>query len=133
MKTQIVTIFLLVGLCVGSAHAAEEREVFFALPTVKYEVSVDDSKRTKLSSADSTKNAVRIAKIGAEYIWKTRENRKLIYSYAGYGDFHYFIDPKGGGYVKVERTPDGKVTFLEHVGIGMVTITYFGSAQSFTP
>jgi hypothetical protein len=133
MKTQIATVFILAGLCAGLAPAADEREVFFGLPTVKYQVSVDDSQRTKLTSADSTKNAVRIVKIGDEYIWKARENRKLIYSYPGYGDFHYFIDPHGGGYVKIARTPDGKVTFLEYVGLGMVTITYFGSAQSFTP
>ena len=94
---------------------------------------MDESHRTKLTSADSTNNAVRIVKIGDDYIWRTRENRKLVYSYPGYGDFHYFIDPIGGGYVKIARTPAGNVTFLEHVGLGMVTITYYGSAQSFTP
>jgi len=133
-KTQIASVLLLlVASRTVPAPADGEREVFLGLPTVKYEVSVDESQRTKLSSADSTKNAVRIVKIGDEYIWKTRENRKLIYSYAGYGDFHYFIDSQGGGYVKVARTLGGKVTFLEHVGLGMITITYFGSAQLFTP
>ena len=133
MKTQIATLFLLATLCVGLAPAVDEREVFFGFPTIKYQVSVDESQRTKLTTADSTKNAVRIVKVGDDYIWKTRENRKLVYSYPGYGDFHYFIDTQGGGYVKIARTPAGKVTFLEHVGLGMVTITYFGSAQSFTP
>lgn len=133
MKTQFATLLLLAGLCVIPVSAADEREVFFGLPTTKYEVSVDDSQRNKLTSDDSTKNAVRIVKIGDDYIWKTRENRKLIYSYAGYGDFHYFIDPMSNGYVKIARTPTGKVMFLEHIGLGMVTITYFGSAQSFTP
>ena len=133
MKTQIATLLLLATLCIGLAPAADEREVFFGLPTTKYQVSVDESQRTKLTTADSTKNAVRIVKVGDDYIWKTRENRKLIYSYPGYGDFHYFIDPQGSGYMKIARTPAGKVTFLEHVGLGMVTITYFGSAQSFTP
>jgi hypothetical protein len=133
MKTQIATLLLLAGLCVIPVSAADEREVFFGLPTTKYEVSVDDSQRNKLTSDDSTKNAVRIVKIGDDYIWKSRENRKLIYSYAGYGDFHYFIDPMSNGYVKIARTPTGKVMFLEHIGLGMVTFTYFGSAQSFTP
>lgn len=133
MKTQIARLLLLAGLCAIPVSAVDEREVFFGLPTTKYEVSVDESQRNKLTSDDSTKNAVRIVKIGDDYIWKTRENRKLIYSYAGHGDFHYFIDPQGNGYVKIARTPTGRVTFLEHVGLGMVTITYFGSAQSFTP
>jgi len=133
MKTQIATVLLLAGLCAIPARAADEREVFFGLPTIKYQVSVDESHRTKLTSADSTNNAVRIVKIGDDYIWRTRENRKLVCSYPGYGDFHYFIDPIGGGYVKIARTPAGNVTFLEHVGLGMVTITYYGSAQSFTP
>jgi hypothetical protein len=115
------------------AHAADEREVFFGLPTVKYQVSVDKSERANINKADSVNNAVRIVKIGDEYIWKTRNNCKLVYSYAGYGDFHYLVDPKGSGYVKIARAPGGKITFLEHVQIGMVTITYYGSAQSFKP
>ena len=93
MITQIAILLLLAGLYAVPVSAADEREVFFGLPTTKYEVSVEGSQRNKLTSDDSTKNAVRIVKIGDDYIWKTQENRKLIYSYAGHGDFHYFIDP----------------------------------------
>ena len=108
MKTQIAAVLFFFAWFMVPTVAAAEREVFFALPTIKYEVSADNSRRTKLSSMDSSKNAIRIAKIGDDYVWKTRENRKLIYSYDGFGEFHYFIDPKGGGYVKIERTPSGK-------------------------
>jgi hypothetical protein len=130
---QIIFVILVAIFVELPAHAADEREVFFGLPTVKYQVSVDQSERANINKADSVNNAVRIVKIGDEYIWKTRDNRKLVYSYAGQGDFHYLVDPKGGGYVKIAQAPGGKITFLEHVQLGMVTITYYGTAQSFTP
>lgn len=45
----------------------------------------------------------------------------------------FFIDPRGGGYVKIEQGLDGEIKFLEHVGIGLTTFTYFGQAKSFAP
>ena len=116
-----------------SVISAEERDIFYGLPTIKYEVSIDGNQETKLSSAESLKNEVRIVKIGQDYVWKSRGNRKLIYSYSGHGDFHYFIDPTNGGYVKINVLSSGKVAFYEHISLGLATVTYYGNSEVFNP
>ena len=127
MKTVVLTI----ALFAVSAFASDEREVLVGLPSVQYRVEVDDCDRTRMNDEDSVKNAVRIVKIGDEYIWTTREGRQLIHVVTGIT--HYFIDPSGGGYVKVMPKPSGGYSFLEHVGLGMATFTYFGSSDEFSP
>ena len=106
-------------------------DVIKAEPTAKYQVSSEEASKIRLSKSESEKNTVWIVKKSGEYYWKSRENRKL--NHVSGGLYHYFIDPQGGGYVKVEQGFDGKVEFLEHVGVGMTTFTYFGKAKSFIP
>ena len=58
--------------------------------------------------------------------------------------FHYFIDPSGGGYIKVLdqrgvrsdsllRLEGEDVQFYEHVSQFLTTITYWGAASGFDP
>jgi hypothetical protein len=130
----IQIIFLLIG---GSGSfattiiAAEETEIFVGVPTVKYDVSVNDYKQTKLTPSQAADNAVRISKVGNDYFWKSRDNRPLVYSQSG--DFSLFVEPGGAGYVKITKAPTGEITFLEHVSLGLMTITYYGAAESFEP
>lgn len=132
-KMKILKMFVLSHLVAIPVLATEERDIFYGIPTIKYEVSIDGNQKTKLSSAESLKNEVRIVKIGDDYLWKSRGNRKLIYSYTGKGDFHYFIDPTGGGYVKISMPPSGKVAFFEHISLGLATVTYYGNSEVFNP
>lgn len=126
-------MLVLSNLVTISVLSASERDIFYGIPTIKYEVSIDRNQQTKLNSAESLKNEVRIVKIGDDYVWKSRGNRKLIYSYTGQGDFHYFIDPTGGGYVKISMPSSGKVAFFEHISLGLATFTYYGNSEVFNP
>jgi hypothetical protein len=130
---KILMMLVLSHLVAIPVLSAEERDIFYGIPTVKYEISIDGNQETKLSSAESLKNEVRIVKIGQDYVWKSRGNRKLIYTYAGHGDFHYFIDPKSGGYVKINMPSSGKVAFFEHISLGLATVTYYGNSEVFNP
>jgi hypothetical protein len=132
-KMKILIMLLLSHLVAIPVLYAVERDIFYGIPTVKYEISIDGNQETKLSSAESLKNEVRIVKIGQDYEWKSRGNRKLIYTYAGHGDFHYFIDPTGGGYVKINMPSSGKIAFFEHISLGLATVTYYGNSVVFNP
>jgi len=126
----LISFMVLVGASV-QALAEEEIDVIKANPAAKFQVSSEESLKTQLNSFESAKNLVWIVKRNGHYFWKSREDRKL--DHVAGGLYHYFIDPKGGGYVKVEHGLDGKIKFLEHVGIGMITFTYFGNATVFNP
>lgn len=92
---------------------------------------------------ESQKNEFRllIAKVGDDYFWVSREQRLLDHYESG--TFHYFVDPTGGGYIKVfdqSVLPDfmrdpTKLRFLymEHLSLWLQTTTYWGGAESFEP
>jgi hypothetical protein len=113
------------------ALSDDEVDVIKSQPTTKFQVSSEESVKTKLNSPESAKSIVWIVKKSGEYFWKSRENRKLDHVVSGI--YHKFTDPKGGGYVKIEQGLDGEIKFLEHVGIGLTTFTYFGDVKSFNP
>ena len=123
-------LVVLVGINI-QALSEDEVDVIKAHPTTKFQVSSEESIKTKLNSSESVKSIVWIIKKNGEYFWKSRENRKLDHVVSGI--YHFFIDPRGGGYVKIEQGLDGEIKFLEHVGIGLTTFTYFGQAKSFAP
>jgi hypothetical protein len=132
MKARYILYCLVVLFGINmQAFSEEEINVIKAQPTTKFKVSSEESVKTKLNSSESTKNLVWIVKKNGEYFWKSRENRKIDH-FAG-GLYHYFIDPRGGGYVKVEQGLDGEIKFLEHVSIGLTTFTYFGEVKYFNP
>ena len=66
-----------------------------------------------------------------EYFLKSRDNGKIDHSAGGL--YHYFIDRRGGGYVKFEHGLDGEIKFLEHFGIGLTTFKCFGDVKYFNP
>jgi hypothetical protein len=72
--------------------------VLDAKPTAKVESDANSTTRSVLSKPDQDKYRVRIAKQGSQYIWVSRENRELVHQSSG--AVHYFIDPRGSGYVK---------------------------------
>ena len=114
--------------------------VLDAKPTVKVESSKDLTKRDLLSNTDQEKYRVRIIKNGTRYLWASRENRELVHQLSG--AFHLFVDPSGGGYVKVFdnthlpeslRETGGRFHYMEHLTLWLGTITYWGTFDKFDP
>lgn len=135
LKNAIVSAFL-----IATTSAFANEAVIAAEPFSRVRSAASDSVREKLSSSEAKKNALIISKSGSEYIWATRQSRQLVYVQSGV--FHLFIDPWGGGYVKVfdqhalpetMRQPGPRFRWYEHVSTGLETITYWGEANAFQP
>ena len=120
--------------------ALSQPVVLDAKPTTMVVSDANSTTRSVLSKADQDRLRLRIAKKGNQYIWVSRENAELVHRLSG--AVHYFIDPTGGGYVKVldtlklpksTNTPGPRYEYMEHVGSLLVTITYWGATDVFEP
>ncbi|MDC4225866.1 MAG: hypothetical protein MPW15_16860 [Candidatus Manganitrophus sp.] len=68
-------------------------------PDIQTKSTVEESVRIEMDSVKKKNHRVIIIKDGDEFYWETRERKKLIRSIQG--PFILFIDPTGGGYIKV--------------------------------
>jgi len=106
-------------------------------PLTKVESSGEDTKRFNLTKGQQSEYNLVIVKRGNSYYWASREMKPLIHNVSG--AFHYFTEPSGGGYVKVvdrrllteENNP--RYLYMEHLSLWMRTLTYWGTAEEFSP
>ena len=138
---------LLVVLLLAPAVPVEgqtARVVLDALPDSRVAASQDSANREILNRSDRDDNRITVVWDGEAYRWATRENRQLIYTGGGlFGVYHAFVDPEGGGWIKVMdqrelpellRLDDGPdIQFYESVSTGLTVLTYWGSASEFDP
>jgi hypothetical protein len=130
-----------VGLaCIGFAPAAAAQLVFDASPTVRVQSGESETKRYVLSKKERMDFRVTIIRREGKFYWATRENLELLHSGSGAG--HFFIAPKGAGYIKVFDTqylPEGmrqagpRFWYMEHLTMPgtLGTITYWGASDKF--
>jgi len=132
MKSVVV---LLLGF--GSFTAcvqSEEIEIFRGVPEVKYEVTKEASNREKIKENKQKTLGVVITKRGDEYFWKSRGDRKLILSKKAWSSVCYFIDPSGGGSIKVITThaeTSKDIEYIEQISLVGATVQYFGKGSYF--
>ena len=135
------SIVIVVGLIlIFSAQVCASTVVLNATPETRVDSDSGSTTRKILSESEQNEYRVLIVKDGEKYFWATRENRELIHRISG--AHHYFIDPQGGGYVKVFDTsflPDflreqgPRFAYYEHLSLGLQTITYWGTADDLNP
>ena len=123
-------------LFVTSPAAAQV--VLEAKPTVKVESGEGATSRVLLSEPDRTKYSVTIIRRSGRYVWASRDDRELVHHVSG--AFHYFIEPGGGGYIKIfdthtlpesMRDPGPRFRYMEHLTLWLGTITYWGASDEF--
>lgn len=133
-----MTILVTVFVSALVALTAEAQTVLDAGPAVKVESGEGATTRSVLRESERTKYRVIVTKRGGQYFWTSREERELVYQQSG--AFYYFIDPRGGGYVKVfdadtlpasMRDPGPRFRYMEHLTLGLSTITYWGMVDQF--
>ena len=122
---------------------AQARVVLDALPDSRVAATQDFAEREILNRADREANRVTVVWDGDAYRWTTRENRELIYVGGGlFGVYHAFVDPEGGGWIKVMdqrdlpellRVDGPDIQFYESVSTGLTVLTYWGSASDLQP
>ena len=98
-KNEMKYLLSLITLLLFVSPGLTQTIVLDAKPAVQVESGKDSTKRFLLSNTEQEKYRVRIIKNGPRYLWASRENRELVHHLSG--AFHFFIDPLGGGYVKV--------------------------------
>ena len=145
-KVFVLTGFTLIALMLifqpwnSSTEVQASTVVLNATPTSRVDSDSSVTTRIILSESEQNEYRVLIVKDGEKYFWATRENRELVHRIGG--ATHYFIDPLGGGYIKVFDTsflPDflreqgPRFAYYEHLSLGLQTITYWGTADEFSP
>jgi hypothetical protein len=137
-----LAVFLLLLGSARTTAAAQERVVLDGFPDSYAYADRDTTGREVIPPAEREGSRVTIVERSGEFFWVTRENRQLIHAPSGL--YHYFIDPRGGGYVKVldqtdlppesiSRQPGPDVQFMEQVTLQLGTITYWGGASRWSP
>jgi hypothetical protein len=112
--------------------------VLDATPTVRVISREGATSMDSVPGSEGAKFRVTIIRRGDRYFWTSREDRELLHQTSGM--FHYFIDPRGGGYIKVldthmlpaslrERGP--RFRYMEHLTLWLDTITFWGTSEGF--
>ncbi len=124
-------VFVLLFLSFFSVRpAAAKTLILSGAPDIQTKSTVEESVRIEMDSVKKKNHRVIIIKDGDEFYWESREKRKLIRSTQG--PFTLFIDPTGGGYIKVTSS-EGKMIYMEHLSQGLNTFTYWGVVEHFEP
>lgn len=129
---------LLLSIPQDDATAMQATTVFKGIPTIK----ISEGGTERLAEALPRDKAVNlecvISKIGDNYYWASRDNKRMVRTEAGY--FITFLALDGAGYVKaiapgmkkavsVMGDTESKFDYVEHLLIGLKSVTYYGTAR----
>lgn len=128
---KILSLLLALLFMVFIFNGYTETIVFEGMPLVRNSASVENSINERVKGEKQINYKLIITKEGKNYIWFSREKKKLKYSKRG--ALHYFINPEGRGYIKISKARGGKYLYLEHMSRGLQTITYWGTADKLKP
>ena len=128
---QKIILWVTVILIMMNITTYSETIVFEGIPLVKNSSSIENSLNEQVSGEEQINYKLIITKKGKDYMWFSREKKKLVHSKNGV--FDYFVNPEGSGYIKIAKTSNGKYLYLEHMSIGLQTVTYWGVAEEFKP
>lgn len=126
------------GILILAQIGESGQTVFHGSPAVKVQEDGLQRAATALAPKDAAGYECVISRIGDAYYWASRENRLMIRN-DGPGYITY-VSPDGGGYVKVLKPEMKRVVstvnateaafdYVEHMPIGLSSITYFGTAR----
>jgi len=117
---------------------AQSETVFSGLPSIKISEGgtgrvIEDLPRDKALNLGCV-----ISKIGGKYYWASRENKEMTRIQSG--AFETFIAVNGSGYVRVIQPKmksfaslmaetEDKFDYVEHMLIGLKSVTYYGISE----
>ena len=110
--------------------AEQESVVLKGVPVIQNKSTVEGSSNITLTKSQQEESKLIITKNGQKYYWATRQNRELTKHVSGI--YTIFLDTRGAGYVKAMQSGD-KVFYIEHMSLGLETITYWGTADYLRP
>ena len=111
----------------------DPKNVFTGTPKTRAIIEPADMQRFTLSPKEQKEFQSIITLKDNRFYWTSRENREMIHHFAG--AFHYFIDPTGGGYVKIgpgslyPGLSNASYAYMEVLSLGLSAYIYFGSGE----
>lgn len=128
MIKHLITLAILLLLPV--VCVAQELVALKGTPIIQNKSSVNESGNFPLTESQQNESRLIITKKGQKYYWTSRQDRELTKHESGV--YTIFFETKGAGYVKVMKSEE-KVLYMEHMGLGLETITYWGTADYLRP
>lgn len=125
-----ITAFLILLLLPLISFGQGELIVLNGIPLVQATCSIEDCKHFTLSESQQLESRVLITKKNNKYIWSSRGNKELTKSQSG--AFTIFTENKGAGYIRIAKAGDN-ILYMEHMGLALETISYWGTATDFNP
>ncbi len=144
MRRRFITAVLVTCLGqfgTGMLFATDQsaKTVFAGRPIVKVSEGGIERLADEVSSKDAVNLECVISRIGEEYYWASRRNTPMVL--VDSGAFLTYNAVNGSGYVRIVK-PESKTAassmseterrydYVEHVLIGLRSVTYFGSRQA---
>jgi hypothetical protein len=127
----IKLISVLIFALAGSTLPVAAEVVLRGIPSERIVANPSGASQLQLSDVDALAALVTIDREGDRYFWSSRDGSELVRRFSGI--YTIFIAQSGAGYIKVERPLyDGQpFHFMEHIHLGLSTITYFGETKVF--
>ncbi len=129
-------LLILIVLFLASPLYAQEEIVFAGIPVVKISEGGNSRTPETLSKSKAIEYKCTITKMGGKYYWTTRENVELVPISSG--AFITYWAANGSGYIRIVAPElkevvsimgetEKKFDYVEHLLIGLKSITYYGN------
>ncbi len=122
----LLFIILFIQVQLNSTSFADSSSHIIGHPLTKASCEATVCNHMELTETDQAKYEMIITESKDQYFWTSRESKLLYRSKSG--AFIFFINQDGSGYIKATII-NGQCQYLEHIGIGLQTITYWGTCE----
>jgi hypothetical protein len=140
MVSRIVQlVFPFLALVVAATDLqAQSRTVFNGVPVIKISEGGLERLPEVLLTEKATNLRCVISEIGGKYYWATRENKELTrrstgafitYSAVDGSGYIRVIDPAYKAAVALASPTESRFDYVEHLLLGLRSVTYYGKAQ----
>jgi|TARA_B100001964_G_scaffold4235_1_gene4572 hypothetical protein len=134
---KIKSVLLLLIFFHAPLVEANENIIFSGTPIVKITEAGINRVVEKMTGERAMEFRCVISKVGKKYYWLTRENNEVVRITSG--AYETFIALNGSGYVRTIPKdmkgatsllggPEGKFDYVEHLLLGLRSVTYYGNA-----
>ena len=131
----VVTFVVLSFLFISTPAFCSEKIIFSGKPIVRITENGISRVTNKLEKKQSLEYKCTITKVDKQYLWTTRGNIELIRTQSG--AFITFLAVNGSGYIRILEesykskipsvlTTEKKFDYVEHMMIGLGTVSYYG-------
>lgn len=135
---KVVIMFAISSFVFVPQALAQAQTVFYGLPSMKVSEGGNERVPVVIKRDQAVNLGTVISEIGGKYYWATRGNKEMVRLASG--AFVTYVAVDGSGYVRavdpsskaaasLMSPTEAKFDYVEHLLIGLRSVTYFGSAR----